>query len=69
MNSDQLAPPLDTLDRDLHTTAADVEALRAAAATRVDSTHLRWDWISLARQFPHLRQSRRTCEGWEEFRL
>jgi hypothetical protein len=69
MNSDRPAAPLDTLDSDLRTTAADVEALRAAAAARVDPRNLRWDWISLARQFPHLRQSTATCEGWEEFRL
>jgi hypothetical protein len=69
MNSDRPVAPLDTLDRDLPTSAGDIAALRAAASARVDPRKLRWDWISLARQFPHLRQSDATCEGWEEFRL
>ena len=69
MNSEGQVAPLDALDRDLQTTAADVAALRRAASTRIDPRTLRWEWISLTQQFPTLRQNTATCEGWEEFRL
>jgi len=44
-------------------------ALDHAREVRVDPAKLKWEWVSLARQFPNLQQDRSTSEGWEEFYL
>jgi hypothetical protein len=63
------APDELDLERDLPLDAEDRAALDRARDFRVDPSELRWEWISLALQFPGLRQSRATAEGREEFRL
>jgi len=60
--------PLD-LESGPPTTAADVEALRALRRRPVPGLLERIDDLSAARQFPHLKQSRKTCAGFEPFTL
>lgn len=57
------------LEQDLSLDLEDRAALGAARETRVDPAQMEWEWISLAAQFPNLRQSRETAAGREEFRL
>ncbi len=57
------------LERDLPLTTEDRAALGSARQARADPTKMRWEWISLALQFPALRQSRATAAGREEFHL
>lgn len=57
------------LEHDLPLDTADLEALRLAREVRVDPTEIKWQWVSLALQFPGLRQSRKTAAGRIEFRL
>jgi len=57
------------LERDLFLDAEDRAALERARRIRFDPTEVKWQWISLALQFPGVRQSRTTAAGREEFRL
>ena len=57
------------LERDLPLDAEDRAALERARQIRLDPTGVEWRWISLALQFPGLRQSRATAAGRKEFHL
>ncbi len=57
------------LERDCPLDAEDRASLERARRIRFDPTQAEWQWISLALQFPGLRQSRTTAAGREEFRL
>lgn len=57
------------LERDLALDSKDSAALESARETRVNPADMQWRWVSLALQFPNLRQSRETAVGREEFRL
>lgn len=56
------------LERDIPLDTEDLAALDRARRTRFDPSELEWQWISLASQF-RIRQSRKTADGREEFRL
>ncbi|HRC86484.1 MAG TPA: hypothetical protein PK413_12820 [Thermoanaerobaculia bacterium] len=59
---------LEPLDWNVPTTPEDIEALRRARIHGpFDLRYL--NLLSATLQFPHLKQSRATSEGWEPFRL
>jgi hypothetical protein len=70
-NDSKMSDDLDMLDfaKDMPLTEDDIRALDESRRRRIDPSQMKWEWISLGRQFPNINRERPTSEGWIEFEL